>query len=225
MNVILFGATGMVGQGVLLECLEDARVERVLALVRRPTGRRHDKLQELVHADFADYSGVEASLRGFDACFFCLGVSAAGLSEAQYRHITVDFTLAAARTIARLNPGATFSYVSGDGTDSTQTSRMMWARVKGQTENELLTMPFRAVYLFRPGYIQPVKGVVSVTRLYRAAYSTLGVLYPLWKALFPRMLTTSEALGRAMIEAAMDGGPSRVIGVEEINRLAAVPRP
>ena len=112
MNVILFGATGMVGQGVLLECLEDPRVERVLALVRRPTGRRHDKLQELVHADFGDYSGVEASLRGFDACFFCLGVSAAGLSEAQYRHITVDFTLAAAQTIARLNPGATFSYVS-----------------------------------------------------------------------------------------------------------------
>jgi uncharacterized protein YbjT (DUF2867 family) len=220
MKVIIFGATGMVGQGALIECLADPRVTQVLLVTRRPTGRSHEKLREVVHADFLDYGAIEAQLRGYDACFFCLGVSAAGMSEAQYRRVTYDFTLAAARTLARLSPGMRFIYVSGMGTDSTEKGRAMWARVKGKTENDLRALPFRAAYMFRPGFIQPLKGVTSGTALYRVVYAVLGPLYPLLRVLAPRSVTTSENVGKAMIRAGLAGYEQPILENSDINRLA-----
>ncbi|MEP6686854.1 MAG: NAD-dependent epimerase/dehydratase family protein, partial [Gemmatimonadales bacterium] len=166
MNVLIFGATGMVGQGVLGECLKDAGVERVFAIGRRATGQAHAKLRELVLPDPADLSTVEPELTGYDACFFCLGVTSAGLSEEEYTRLTYNLTLAVAGTLARLDPGMTFVYVSGTGTDSSERGRIMWARVKGRTENVLLALPFKAAYMFRPGYIQPLDGIQSRTRWY-----------------------------------------------------------
>lgn len=221
-KIILFGATGMVGQGALLECLDDPEVERVLAVVRRPTGKTHEKLDELVVKDFSDYSTVEDRLRGFDACLFCLGVSAAGMAEAEYRRVTYDYTLAAARTLARLNPALTFCYVSGQGTDSTEKGWQMWARVKGKVENDLLALPLGGAYMFRPGYIQPVRGVASTVGLYRAAYATIGWAYPLLSKALPRSLMTSSDLGRALLVAAKRGAPKRVLEASDINAL--VPR-
>ncbi len=220
MKLILFGATGMIGQGALRAALASPEVERVLSVARRPTGVSNAKLTELLHKDFTDFSAVEAELAGYDGCLFCLGVSSAGMSEQDYARVTFDYTLAAARTLARLNPKAPFLYVSGQGTDSTERGRAMWARVKGRTENELLRLPVPA-YLFRPGYIQPVDGVVSSTTLYRVMYATVGVLYPLWRALAPNLVTTSAILGRAMVAAIAERGPSRIVDIPEINRLGA----
>jgi uncharacterized protein YbjT (DUF2867 family) len=220
MKVILFGATGMVGQGTLLECLDDPGVERVLAVVRRPTGRSHPKLVELVHQDFSDYSAAESQLQGYDACFFCLGVSAAGLSEAEYTKITYDYTLAAARTLARLNPQLVFCYVSGQGTDSTGKSWQMWARVKGRTENDLLALPLGGAYMFRPGFIQPVRGVVSSTGWYRVMYAIIGPLYPLLSRLFPRALVTSAELGQALLRTARQAAPKKILAAADIAALA-----
>ena len=182
MKVILFGASGMVGQGVLRECLLDPEVTAVLSIVRSSTGQQHPKLREIVHKDFFDFSSIESELSGFDACFFCLGVSSAGMSEENYRRITYDITLAAAQTLVKLNPNMTFIYVSGAGTDSSERGRMMWARVKGQTENALLRLPFKAAYMFRPAVIVPLHGIKSRTRLYRVSYAVLGPLLPLLKA-------------------------------------------
>jgi uncharacterized protein YbjT (DUF2867 family) len=221
MKVILFGATGMVGQGVLRECLLAPDVERVLAVGRGATGQQHEKVRELVHKDLSDYSSVEEQLTGYDACFFCLGVSAAGMSEADYRRVTYDFAMAAARTLVKLNPGMTFVFVSGAGTDSTGQGRTMWARVKGETENALLQLPFKAAYMFRPAFIQPLHGVKSRTRLYRALYAVMGPLYPVWKALIPQYVTTSEQVGRAMLHAARRGAPKRVLENADINALGA----
>jgi uncharacterized protein YbjT (DUF2867 family) len=159
MKVIIFGATGMVGQGVLRECLLDPDVRRVLSIGRSATGQRHEKLRELIRADLLDYSAIENELRGYDACFFCLGITSLGLSEEQYRRVTYDITMAAAKALARLNPDMTFVYVTGAGTDSTEHGRTMWARVKGETENALLRLPFRAAYMFRPAAIQPLYGI------------------------------------------------------------------
>jgi uncharacterized protein YbjT (DUF2867 family) len=172
MRVVIFGATGMVGQGVLRECLRDPAVTRVLAVGRRPTGVSHPKLTELVRHDMHDWSGADDALAGHDACFFTLGVSAAGMSEAEYTRTTYDLTLAAATTLARLDPGMTFIYVSGAGTDSTERGRMMWARVKGRTENALLRLPLRAAYIFRPGMIEAVGGVRPSNALYRRSYAS-----------------------------------------------------
>ncbi|HEY6066144.1 MAG TPA: NAD(P)H-binding protein, partial [Thermoanaerobaculia bacterium] len=205
MKVILFGATGMVGQGVLRECLLDDEVERVLAIVRSPTGQRHGKLEERVHADFFDFSAIAPTLSGYDACFFCLGVSSAGMKEADYRRVTYDITLAAANTLVGRNPAMTFIYVSGAGTDSTGRSRTMWARVKGRTENALLELPFRRAYMFRPAFIEPGPGITSKTRSYRVLYAVLAPLFPVLRALFPRFVTTTEEVGRAMLEAAKHG--------------------
>src|SRR5579863_720907 len=174
MNVLLFGATGMVGQGVLRECLLDPEVERVLAIGRTSCGQQHKKLRELLRKDFSDYSGVENELTGFDACFFCLGVSSAGMTEEAYRRVTYDLTLAAAQVLAKLNPDMTFIYVSGAGTDSSEHGRTMWARVKGKTENDLLRLPFHAAYMFRPGVIRPLHGIRSRTKLYRLFYLLFG---------------------------------------------------
>jgi uncharacterized protein YbjT (DUF2867 family) len=221
MNVILYGSTGMLGWGALTECLADPRVTRVLTVARRPTGVQHEKLEELIVTDFFDYEPVASRLAGYDACLFCHGVSSAGMSEAAYRHVTYDLTLAAARVLVSLNPAMAFCFVSGTGTDDTERGRLMWARVKGATENALKRLPFRAVYLFRPGYIQPVKGARSRTRLYRAFYTLLAPLYPLLNRVFPGRLTTTEAVGRALIEAALRGAPHQVLDNRAINALAA----
>ena len=221
MKVILFGATGMVGQGVLRECLLDPDVQQILSIVRTPSGQHHPKLRELVHTNFFDYSAIEPELTGFDACFFCLGVSSARMDEAKYKHLTYDLTLAAATTPARLNPQMTFLYVSGAGTDSTERGRIMWARVKGKTENDLLKLPFRAAYMFRPGFIQPLHGIRSKTRLYQFFYTALNPLLPLLKAAFPKHITTTEQLGRAMLNVARNGYPKPILDVPDIIRAAS----
>jgi len=219
MRVVLFGATGMVGQGVLRECLLDPGVERVLAVGRRTTGQKHAKLTELAHGDFSDFSQAERDLTGYDACFFCLGVTSIGMSEADYRRVTYDATVAAAKVLAAKNPGMTFVYVSGSGTDSTGKGRSMWARVKGQTENALFQLPFKAAYMFRPGYIQPLHGIASRTALYRIPYALVGWTYPFWKAILPAMVTTTEQMGKAMIAVARNGAPKRLLENRDINAL------
>jgi uncharacterized protein YbjT (DUF2867 family) len=220
MKVLLFGATGMVGQGVLRECLADPGVESVLAVTRTAIGEQHEKLRELVHDDFTDFSRIAAQLSGYDVCFFCLGISSAGMSEADYHRITYDFTMAAAETLARVSPGMTFIYVSGAGTDSTERGRSMWARVKGKTENALLKLPFKAAYMFRPGYIQPLHGIVSKTKLYRVIYAIMGPLYPLWKALLPRYVITTEDVGRSMIQVARHGAEKQVLENADLAALS-----
>jgi uncharacterized protein YbjT (DUF2867 family) len=219
MKVILFGATGMVGQGVLRECLLDADVESVLAIGRSPTGQRHAKLREIVHGDFLDYSAIEAELTGYDACFFCLGVSSVGMNEERYRHLTYDITLAAARTLARLNPQMVFVYVTGRGTDSTEKGSLMWARVKGKTENDLLKLPFKAAYMFRPAGIQPLHGIRSKTGWVQAIYVGAAPLLSLLNRVAPNYMTTTEQVGRAMIRVARDGFPRPVLESEDINGL------
>ena len=222
MKVILFGATGMVGQGVLRECLLDPAVEHVLAVGRSATGQTHAKLRELVRQDLLDYSAVENQLSGYDACFFCLGVTSAGTTEQDYRRVTYDITMAAARTLARHNPQMTFIFVSGAGTDGTARGRVMWARVKGETENALRQLPFKASYAFRPGFIQPLHGIRSKTRLYRLAYAVIGPLYPVLKALVPKYVTTTEQMGRAMILVARQGAPKPVLESADINAISRV---
>jgi uncharacterized protein YbjT (DUF2867 family) len=220
MKVIIFGATGMVGQGVLGECLASPDVESVLTIGRRPTGQEHTKLRELTHADFADFEPLAAELSGYDACFFCLGASSVGMTEVDYTHLTYDFTMAAASLLARLDPHMTFIYVSGAGTDSTEHGHSMWARVKGRTENALLALPFKAAYMFRPSFIQAGPGIVSKTRLYRVLYKVVGPLYPVLKTFFPNAVTTTANVGRAMIAAARDGAPKPILEARDINALA-----
>ena len=209
----------MVGQGVLRECLLDPDVERVLSIVRAPTGQSDQKLRELVHKDFFAFSGIEGELAGYDACFFCLGVSSAGMKEADYGRVTYDITMAAARVLARLNPAMTFIYISGLGTDSSEQGRSMWARVKGKTENDLLRLPFKAAYMFRPGGIVPLHGVRSKTRLYQAFLMVFGPLMPLLYRLLPQYVTTTEQIGRAMLNAAKQGAPKSILETADINRL------
>jgi len=221
MRVILFGATGMVGQGVLKECLADPEVESILIVGRSEVGVEDAKVRQFVHSDLFDYSGLEGELAGFDGCFFCLGVSAAGMSEEAYHRISVDLTLAAAQALSRLNPEMTFIYVSGTGTDSTEQGRIMWARVKGKTENELMKLPFEAAYMFRPAYIQPLDGIQSRTKAYRVLYSIAGPLFPALQALFPRYVTTTEKVGLAMLQVAKQGNSQPLLENDDINRLAA----
>jgi len=218
MKMLIFGASGMVGQGVLRECLLDREVAAVLSVVRSNTGQQHQKLREIVHKDFLDFSSIQSELAGFDACFFCLGISSAGMSEKKYRHVTYDITLAAAHLLVKVNPEMTFVYVSGAGTDSSERGRTMWARVKGQTENALLGLPFKAAHMFRPGVIVPLHGIRSRTTLYRALYTVLGPILPLLRA-FPEYVTTTEKLGRAMLTAAKRGAPKPVLETSDINKL------
>src|ERR1700727_2160876 len=219
MNVILFGATGMVSQGVLRECLLDSDVQQILSIVRTSSGQHHTKLRELIHTNFFDYSTIEPELTGFDACLFSLGVSSAGMDEAKYTHLTHDLTLAAATTLAKLNPQMTFLYVSGASTDSTEHGRTMWARVKGKTENDILKLPFKAAYMFRPGFIQPLHGIVSQTKSYRIFYAVLAPILPLLKKVFPRQIGTTEQIGRAMLHVARTGYPKPVLEATDINSL------
>jgi len=218
MNILLFGATGMVGQGVLRECLLDPDVETVLSVGRNATGQRHERLREVVHEDLFDLAAIEAELSGFDACFFCLGVSSAGMAEASYRRVTYDLTMSVARCLARLNPGMTFIYVSGMGTDSTGHGRTMWARVKGETENALLRLPFKAAYMFRPAMIVPLHGIKSKTKLYRIFYVVLGPILPWLYAAAPKYVTTTAQVGRAMLAVAKRGAAMTVLENSDINK-------
>ena len=225
MRVILFGATGMVGQGVLRECVLDPQVEAVLSVVRRASGpslgRRSEKVREIVTDNFYDFSRIEREFAGYDACFFCLGVSSFRMKEAEYRRVTFDLTMTAARAVLRENPttasgGMTFIYVSGAGTDSSEHGRVMWARVKGETENALLGMGFKAAYMFRPGAIVPLHGITSKTTLYRVTYTALKPFLPVLLRVFPKYVTTTEQVGRAMLAVAKHGYPKRVLEAVDI---------
>ena len=219
MRVLLFGGSGMVGQGVLRECLLDPAVTEIVSVVRATTGQRHATLREIVHPDFFDFSSIADQLTNFDACFYCLGTTSAGKSEAEYTRITFDITIAVANTLVERNPNLTFVIVSGAGADSSERGRVMWARVKGKAENALLAMPFKSAYMFRPGLIQPMHGVKSKTALYRIPYAILAPLVPFLRRRFPRYVTTTEQLGRAMLHAAKSGAPKRVLESADINRL------
>jgi uncharacterized protein YbjT (DUF2867 family) len=220
MNVLIFGATGMVGHGVLRECLLDPGVDRVLVVGRHATGVRDPKVRDVVHGDLWNFAAIESELTGFDACFFCLGVSALGMKEADYERVTYGITMAAAGTLARLNPQMTFIYVSGAGTDSSERGRMMWARVKGRTENAIFRLPFKAAFAFRPGAIQPVHGVQSRTAWYRVMYSVTGPLLPVFRRLMPGAILTTEEVGRAMLIVARHGAPKPVLEARDIDAIA-----
>lgn len=213
MNLLLTGATGMVGEGVLLTCLADPRVTGVTVVVRRPTGMRHAKLRELIAPDFRDLSGIDAQLAGFDGCLYCAGISSRGLSEAEYTQITFDTPLRFAEAVLRHNPGMTFVHVSGAHTDGTGQGRVMWARVKGRAENALSRLPFKAVYHVRPGLMKPLPGQQRVPGLYRA----IQALYPLMALLFPGM--TLGELGQVMLRCVEAGAPKPVLEVADMRAL------
>lgn len=219
MRIIVFGATGMVGQGALEACLRDDMVTDVLVIGRSSTGRTHPKLREVHHDDFTDLTAVQAQLSGYDACLFCLGVSSVGMTEAAYRAITYDVTLAAAKALLDASPDLAFCYVSGAGTDGSGKSRLMWARVKGETENALLAQSPRA-YMFRPAFILPIRGIRAKTRARSLLYRAMTALYPALRRLAPRQVTTSLRLGQAMIEAARSGAEHRVLTTADINEVA-----
>ena len=219
MKLILFGATGMVGQGVLRECLLAADVENVLIIGRTQSGADHSKVKEILHRDLSKYAELEPQLSGFDACFFCLGVSSAGMKQEPYERITYGITIAAAETLARLNPQMTFIYISGVGTDSSERGRVMWARVKGKTENALLRMPFAAAYMLRPGVIQPKHGARSKTALYQFLYTALGPILGLLHKLFPNQILTTEEIGQAMLALARHNYPKHVLEPKDIRAL------
>ena len=209
----------MVGQGVLRECLLDPDVQLVQTVGRTATGVQHPKLREVVHEDLWHYSSIEAELSGFDACFFCLGVSSAGMREADYERVTYGITIAAAETLSRLNPQMTFIYVSGAGTDSSERGRTMWARVKGKTENALLRLPFKAAYMFRPGVIQPLHGVQSKTVAVRVMYSLTKPLLPWLRRALPGYITTTEQIGRAMLAVARRGAAKPILESKDISAI------
>ena len=220
MRVVLFGATGMIGGGALIECLADDRVTAVQTISRSPTRVSHPKLTEVLHQDFFDLQPLADRLRGYDACFYCLGVTAVGLDEAAYSRVTYDLTLVAAKAYLAANPSGTFCYISGAGADSSERGRTMWARVKGRTENALLALGFSRVYLLRPGFIQPVKGVRSKTAWYQAFYTAMTPFSPLIRLLLPGLATTTSALGRALIQLGVAGFSTAIVTTRDINRLA-----
>jgi len=219
MKILLFGATGMVGQGVLRECLQESGVTEVLAVGRTPTAIQHSKLKDLVQNDLMNYRPIEQELRGYDACFFCLGATAAGRTEEEYAAINYEVPVAVGTTLAQLNPGMTFIYVSGAGTDSTEHGNIMWARVKGRTENKLLNLPLNA-FMFRPAFIQPMHGEISKTRAYRIFIAAFKPVFPLMRTLFPGFVTTTDRIGRAMLNIARNGNTKRILESRDINSAA-----
>ena len=219
-KAIIFGATGMVGEGVLHVALGHPDVESVLVIGRKSCDVKHPKLKELIHNDFYDYSAIEKELTGCNACFFCLGVSSIGMSEKDYTRVTYDLTMEAAKTLSRLNLDMTFCYVSGAGTDSTEKGRIMWARVKGRVENRLMELPFKAVYLFRPGFIKPIKGL----RHAHTISEVVGMMYPLFKVISPKYVCTLEDVGLAMIQAAKSRPSRQIIENKDIARLVGTER-
>jgi uncharacterized protein YbjT (DUF2867 family) len=222
-KILIFGATGMVGQGVLRECLAAPDVTQVTAVGRTPVKQEHPKLQQIVHADLMHLQSLENQLQGFDACFFCLGVSSAGMREDAYRRLTYDLTMSIAGVLARVNTQMKFAYVSGAGTDSTERGRIMWARVKGKTENDLQKLPFTSVQLFRPGVIQPLHGIRSKTRLYQFVYTAIGPLLTLLRQVFPNAIVTTEDLANAMLNGARFVTGPVVLEAADIARLARPP--
>jgi uncharacterized protein YbjT (DUF2867 family) len=214
-RVILTGATGMVGEGVLFECLEHPAVEHILLVSRKPYPASHPKLSQCIVPDFLDLSAVTAQLTGYDTCFFCAGVSSVGMSEAEYSHITYDITLHFARTLADLNPGMTFCYVSGALTDSSERGRTMWARVKGKTENALMRLPFARAYNFRPGFMRATPGQRNI----KSYYWIIGWLYPVVHVLLPNQVSTLRQVGQAMIRAALNGYSKPILEIKDINAL------
>lgn len=218
MKIILFGGTGMVGQGVLRECLFDPGVEKVLSIGRSRLKQVDPKIEEIIQRNLFDLSNIESRLEGCDACIFTLGVSAVGMTESDYTHLTHDLTLSIATTLVRLNQAMTFIYVSGAGTDTSERGSSMWARVKGRTENDLLKLPFKHAYMFRPAFIQPLHGITSKTTLYRVIYSVTSPLAPLLTR-FPKYATTTEQLGRAMLAVLKKGFPKKILESSDINAI------
>lgn len=216
-KAIIFGATGMVGEGVLLQTLNHTDVESVLVIGRRPCGITHSKLNEIIHNDFYNYKTIEEQLRGYNACFFCLGVSSIGMKEAEYTRVTYDLTMSAAKSLSALNPDMTFCYVSGQGTDGSEKGKLMWARIKGKTENDLAKLSFKNVYLFRPGFIKPL---ANQKRAFKAA-KVIGMIYPLLKILLPKFVCSMDDLGVAMINVAKIGYEEKVLENKDIAKLAA----
>ena len=221
-KVLLFGASGMLGTAVLRECLADPRIARVVTVGRTASALHSAKLEEIIHPDLSNYNSIESSLGDFDACFFCLGVSSAGLSEEEYSRVTYGYTLAAANTLVRLDPRMTFIYVSGAGTDSSAAGRVMWARVKGRTENALLALPFAAAYMLRPGIIQPLHGIKSKTRSYRVFYAISAFLLPVLRAAFPNHVLSTTQIGTAMLNLAKHGYDKRILETRDIRAVAAM---
>jgi uncharacterized protein YbjT (DUF2867 family) len=216
LRVILTGATGMVGEGVLIECLKSPLVESVLLVNRKPSLFIHPKLKEIAHQDFFNLSSIENELSGYNTCLFCLGVSSVGMNEDDYTKVTYTLTMNFARTVSRLNPNMSFSYISGASTDSTEKGRMMWARVKGKTENDLMKLPFKAVYAFRPGMLKPSQGQKNTLKYYKY----LGWLYPILKLIVPNSASSLQELGLAMINASANGSEKKILEVKDIIQLA-----
>lgn len=220
MKVIITGATGMVGKGVLLECLEASKIVQVLSISRRPTGIDHSKLVEFIHEDFSEFETIKDSLSGYDACYACMGVSSTGMGEVQYTKLTYNFTISLAKTLSSVNKDMTFVYVSGEGTDSTEKSWIMWARVKGKTENDLLSLGFRQTFIFRPAAIIPKKGVQPSSRLSRVLINMLVWLFYLIKMIAPKSIVNSIQIGRAMINVSVNGYEQQIIRPPDILKLA-----
>ena len=216
LRVILTGATGMVGEGVLIECLKNPLVESVLLVNRKPCLFIHPKLKEIIHQDFFNLTTIENELTGYNTCLFCLGVSSVGMNEEDYTKVTYTLTMNFARTVSRLNPNMSFSYISGASTDSTEKGRMMWARVKGKTENNLMKLPFKAVYAFRPGMLKPSHGQKNTLKYYKY----LGWLYPILKFIAPNTASSLQELGLAMINISANGSEKKIIEVKDIIQLA-----
>ena len=215
-KVIIFGATGMVGEGVLHQALNHPDVVSVLVISRRTCSVNHPKLKELIHKDFYNYSSIEEHLNGYNACFFCLGVSSVGMKEKDYTRITYDLTMQAAKTLSTLNKDMVFCYVSGTGTDSSEKGRIMWARVKGRTENHLMNLPFKSVYLFRPGFIKPIPGLKRSYKISRV----MGLIYPVLKLCIPKYVCTLEDLGSSMVQVIVTGYSKNIIENKDIEKLA-----
>lgn len=215
-RTIIFGATGMVGEGILHQALNNTDVESVLSISRKPCGLEHPKLQEIINNDFFNYTEIEKHLIGYNSCFFCLGVSSVGMNEKDYTRITFDITMQTAEVLSRLNPDMTFCYVSGAGTDSTENGKLMWARVKGRTENQLMTLPFKATYMFRPGFIKPIRGLKNAYSISKV----IGPLYPVLKLLLPKYVCSLEEMGNAMISVSTNGYSRRIIENKDIAQIA-----
>lgn len=217
-RAIITGATGMVGEGVMHECLNNSDIEKVLIINRRPSGFSHLKLEEIIHKDFQDISSIEDQLKGYNACFFCLGVSSVGMNEEKFSKLTYDLTLGFASTLVKVNPEMTFTYISGAGTGSSEKGKTMWARVKGKTENDLLKLGFKDAYMFRPGYMQPTDGLQNTLKYYKY----VGWLYPVLRAIFPKYVSTLSELGQAMIHVVLHGSDKKLIEVRDIVNLAVI---
>jgi len=215
-KTIITGATGMVGEGVVHECLQHPNVESALVINRKPSGVKHQKLIEIVHEDFFNLTPIENQLAGYNACYFCAGVSSVGKKEEEYKHITYDLTINFAKTLIKLNPTMVFCYVSGSGTDSTGKGKIMWARVKGKTENDLLKLGFKDAYMFRPGYIQPIKGLKNAYKVYKV----FSPFYPVLKTLFPKYVVSLQEVGLAMINVTLFGLEKKILECKDIFQIA-----